>query len=95
MVFYLLFLGYYNDNTAKYILVAIIVSIIFDEVFIVLTIFTSIAIAPEMYSGNNFMKIVIMILIILTTITRVLIIKNLLSYLNIPKNKEYFNFWGE
>lgn len=46
MVFYLLFLGYYNDNTAKYILVAIIVSIIFDEVFIVLTIFTSIAIAP-------------------------------------------------
>jgi len=45
-VFYLLFLGYYNDNTAKYLLVGLILSIIFDEVFIVLSIFTSMTIAP-------------------------------------------------
>lgn len=94
-ILYVLFLGYYTDKSIIYIIIYLIISILFDLSYIYLNLFTTLILNPVVFTGNIFLKYVAAIIVLLSVIARVVLVARLFPYREIPKNLQYFDFWGE
>lgn len=87
---YVLFCGYYTDKSVFYLILYFILSILLDLGFVYLNMFTSLILSPIIYTFNNFLKYIGMICILVSLVARLLLIINMFSYKEIPKQLHYF-----
>jgi len=71
---YVLFCGYYTDKSVLYLILYFIFSILLDLGFVCLNMFSQLILSPLIFTFNSFLKYIGMICILVTIVSRVILI---------------------
>lgn len=92
---YVLFLGYYTDKSVVYLIIYFGLSVILDLVYAYVNILTTVILNPIVFTNNTFLKYIATVTLLVSVIIRLILMIRLSEYKEIPKNLQYFDFWGE
>jgi hypothetical protein len=92
---YVLFLGYYTDKSVVYLIIYFGMSVILDLVYAYVNILTTVILNPIVFTNNTFLKYIATVTLLVSVIIRLILMIRLSEYKEIPKNLQYFDFWGE
>lgn len=92
---YVLFLGYYTDKSVVYLIIYFGTSVILDLVYAYVNILTTVILNPIVFTNNTFLKYIATVTLLVSVIIRLILMIRLSEYKEIPKNLQYFDFWGE
>lgn len=91
-VFYLLLLGYYNDNSVVYLEAQLCGSLVLDLAFVILT--KGFYLAPERHSEDNVYFVVTLVFLAITAVLRLILIVKLWPFWKPPQNTLFFLLFG-